>query len=43
MKYLLQIYPGGATREFERLPEEEQNAIVRRVPRDRAVAWRHRR
>ncbi len=29
MKYLLQIYSGSAMREFERLPEDEQNAIVR--------------
>jgi hypothetical protein len=28
MKYLLQIYSGGATSEFERLSEDEQNAIV---------------
>jgi hypothetical protein len=28
MKYLLQIYSGPATGEFERLSEDEQNAIV---------------
>jgi hypothetical protein len=28
MKYLLLIYPGGATGELERLSEDEQNAIV---------------
>jgi hypothetical protein len=28
MKYLLQIYSGGAIEEFERLSEEEQNAVV---------------
>jgi hypothetical protein len=28
MKYLLQIYPGAATGEFERLSEDEQNVIV---------------
>ena len=28
MKYLLMIYPGGATDEYERLSEDEQNAIV---------------
>ena len=28
MKYLLQIYPAGAREEFERLPAEEQQAIV---------------
>ena len=28
MKYLLQIYPGKAREELERLPEEEQQAIV---------------
>jgi hypothetical protein len=28
MKYLLMIYSGGATDEFERLPEDEQNAVV---------------
>jgi hypothetical protein len=28
LKYLLQIYPSGATREFERLSEDEQEAIV---------------
>ena len=28
MKYLLQIYPGGATEEFERLPADERQAIV---------------
>jgi hypothetical protein len=28
VKYLLQIYSGGATREFERLSEDEQNAVV---------------
>jgi hypothetical protein len=29
MKYLLQIYSGHATAEFERLSEDEQNAVVR--------------
>jgi hypothetical protein len=29
MKYLLQIYSGGALGEFERLSEDEQKAIVR--------------
>jgi hypothetical protein len=29
MKYILQIYSGRATGEFERLSEAEQNAIVR--------------
>jgi hypothetical protein len=28
MKYLLQIYSGGALDEYERLSEDEQNAIV---------------
>jgi hypothetical protein len=28
MKYLLQIYPNGATNEFERLSTDEQEAIV---------------
>ena len=28
MKYLLQIYSGGAIGEFERLSEDEQNAVV---------------
>jgi hypothetical protein len=28
MKYLLQIYPAGAREEFERLPAEEQQAIL---------------
>ncbi len=28
MKYLLQIYPSGAREELERLPAEEQQAIV---------------
>jgi hypothetical protein len=28
MKYLLQVYPGAASGEFERLSEDEQNAIV---------------
>jgi hypothetical protein len=28
MKYLLQIYSGRATSEFERLSEDEQNAII---------------
>jgi hypothetical protein len=28
VKYLLQIYSGDATREFERLSEDEQNAVV---------------
>jgi hypothetical protein len=28
MKYLLQIYPGGATDEFEGLSEDEQNAVL---------------
>ena len=28
MKYLLQIYPGAATEEFERMPADEQQAIV---------------
>jgi hypothetical protein len=28
MKYLLQIYPAGAREEFERLPADEQQAIV---------------
>ena len=28
MKYLLQIYPGGAREEFERLSADEQQAIV---------------
>lgn len=28
MKYLLQIYPGGATGEFERLSADEQNAVA---------------
>jgi hypothetical protein len=28
MKYLLQIYSGGAMDEYERLSEDEQNAIV---------------
>jgi hypothetical protein len=28
MKYLLQIYPGAATEEFERLSADEQQAIV---------------
>ena len=28
MKYLLQIYPNGATYEFERLSADEQEAIV---------------
>jgi hypothetical protein len=28
MKYLLQIYPQGATAEFERLSADEQDAIV---------------
>jgi hypothetical protein len=28
MKYLLQIYPAGAREEFERLPADEQHAIV---------------
>jgi hypothetical protein len=28
MKYLLQIYPAGAREELERLPAEEQQAIV---------------
>ncbi|MGH3011674.1 MAG: YciI family protein [Gaiellaceae bacterium] len=28
MKYLLQIYPGPLTAEFERLPADEQEAIV---------------
>ena len=28
MKYLLQIYPVGAREEFERLPADEQQAIV---------------
>ena len=28
MKYILQIYSGGAIGEFERLSEDEQNAIV---------------
>jgi hypothetical protein len=27
MRYLLQIYPGGRAEEFERLPEDEQQAI----------------
>jgi hypothetical protein len=27
MRYLLQIYPGGRAEEFERLPEEERQAI----------------
>jgi hypothetical protein len=27
MKYLLQIYPGGAREEFEQLPADEQQAI----------------
>jgi hypothetical protein len=29
MKYVLQIYSGGALDEFEQLSEDEQNAIVR--------------
>jgi hypothetical protein len=29
MKYVLQIYSGGALAEFEQLSEDEQNAIVR--------------
>ena len=28
MKYLLQIYPDGALGAFERLPADEQQAIV---------------
>jgi hypothetical protein len=28
MKYLLQIYSGGAIGEFERLPEDQQNAVI---------------
>jgi hypothetical protein len=28
MKYILQIYSGGAIGEFERLSEDEQNAVV---------------
>jgi hypothetical protein len=28
MRYLLQIYPGGATAEAERLPAEERDAIL---------------
>jgi hypothetical protein len=28
MKYLLQIYPGGSRERYERLPVEEQQAIV---------------
>jgi hypothetical protein len=28
MKYLLQIYPGSAAEEYERLSEHEQNALV---------------
>jgi hypothetical protein len=28
LKYLLQIYPAAATDEFERLSEDQQNAIV---------------
>jgi hypothetical protein len=28
MKYILQIYSGGATDEFERLSEDEQNAVI---------------
>jgi hypothetical protein len=28
MKYLLQIYPAGAREEFDRLPADEQQAIV---------------
>ena len=28
MKYILQIYPGGATGEGERLSEDEQNAVI---------------
>jgi hypothetical protein len=28
MKYLLQIYPGGTADEYERLSEDEQNALV---------------
>jgi hypothetical protein len=28
MKYLLQIYPGAAIGEFERLSEDEQSAVV---------------
>jgi RNA polymerase sigma factor (sigma-70 family) len=28
VKYILQIYSGGATAEFEQLSEQEQNAIV---------------
>jgi hypothetical protein len=28
MKYLLQIYPAGAREEFERLPADEQQAIL---------------
>jgi hypothetical protein len=29
VKYILQIYPGGATDEVERMSEEEENAVVR--------------
>ena len=43
MKYLLQIYPNGATEAFERLPADEQAGDPRRVRRDRAVAGGHRR
>jgi hypothetical protein len=28
MRYLLQIYPGGASEEFERLPAHDQQAIL---------------
>jgi hypothetical protein len=28
MKYILQIYSGGATVEFDRLSEDEQNAVI---------------
>jgi hypothetical protein len=28
MKYMLQIFPGDATAEFENLPEDEQKAIL---------------
>jgi hypothetical protein len=28
MKYLLQIYPGDATTEFDRMSEDERNAVI---------------
>ena len=43
MKYLLQIYQGSSREEFERLPADEQQAIVEEYLAIGQVAWGRRR